>query len=206
MMKIAGSESGSGSIIQRHGSADPDPHQSVMDPLHWFKTICVMYLVRKRWKSKEKNRNYLWIMTNDQGRKRFWFRPKKFQTISCLCTGTFKLLSGFRKLFLFQFWAWSICDCMWQVTWGPTMRSVFHPPGRRWRHPWRRSFTTSSSSLRYPDPTFWIRISYLLTLTRSNPDPTYKEPYQTYKIGSVLFLMSDVGGYNASFGTIKLYG
>jgi hypothetical protein len=31
MTKIAGS--GSGSISQRHGSADPDPHQNVMDPL-----------------------------------------------------------------------------------------------------------------------------------------------------------------------------
>jgi hypothetical protein len=35
-MKIAGSESGSVSISQRHGSADPDPHQYVMDPQHWF--------------------------------------------------------------------------------------------------------------------------------------------------------------------------
>ncbi len=36
MMKIegSGSESGSGSISQRHGSADPDPHQNVMDPEH----------------------------------------------------------------------------------------------------------------------------------------------------------------------------
>jgi hypothetical protein len=33
MKKIAGS--GSGSISQRHGSADPDPHQNVMDPQHW---------------------------------------------------------------------------------------------------------------------------------------------------------------------------
>jgi hypothetical protein len=34
MTKIAGSgsEPGSGSISQRHGSADPDPHQNVMDP------------------------------------------------------------------------------------------------------------------------------------------------------------------------------
>ncbi len=34
MTKIAGS----GSIIQKHGSAgpDPDPHQNVMDPQHWF--------------------------------------------------------------------------------------------------------------------------------------------------------------------------
>jgi hypothetical protein len=31
VMKIAGS----GSISQRHGSADPDPHQNVMDPQHW---------------------------------------------------------------------------------------------------------------------------------------------------------------------------
>jgi hypothetical protein len=29
-MQIAGSESGS--ISQRHGSADPDPYQNVMDP------------------------------------------------------------------------------------------------------------------------------------------------------------------------------
>jgi hypothetical protein len=27
---------GSGSISQRHGSADPDPHQNVMDPQHCF--------------------------------------------------------------------------------------------------------------------------------------------------------------------------
>jgi hypothetical protein len=32
----SGSESESGSISQRHGSADPDPHQNVMDPEHWF--------------------------------------------------------------------------------------------------------------------------------------------------------------------------
>jgi hypothetical protein len=32
MMKIAGS--GSGFISQRHGSADPDPQQNVMDPQH----------------------------------------------------------------------------------------------------------------------------------------------------------------------------
>ena len=38
MTKIAGSGSGceSGSISQRHGSADPDPHQNVMDPQHCF--------------------------------------------------------------------------------------------------------------------------------------------------------------------------
>jgi hypothetical protein len=38
MMKIEGSASGSesGSISQRYGSADPDPHQNVMDPQLWF--------------------------------------------------------------------------------------------------------------------------------------------------------------------------
>jgi hypothetical protein len=35
--KIAwsGSESGSGSISQRHGYAVSDPHQNIMDPRHW---------------------------------------------------------------------------------------------------------------------------------------------------------------------------
>jgi hypothetical protein len=28
--------SGSGSISQRHGSVDPDPHQYIMDPQHWL--------------------------------------------------------------------------------------------------------------------------------------------------------------------------
>jgi hypothetical protein len=39
MTKIAGSGSESGSISQRHGSADPDPdpRHNVMDPEHWFK-------------------------------------------------------------------------------------------------------------------------------------------------------------------------
>jgi hypothetical protein len=30
---------GSGSIIYRHGSADPDSYQNVMDPHHWFKAL-----------------------------------------------------------------------------------------------------------------------------------------------------------------------
>jgi hypothetical protein len=37
MMKIE--ISGSGSISQRHGSADPDPHQNVMDPEHCSQAI-----------------------------------------------------------------------------------------------------------------------------------------------------------------------
>jgi hypothetical protein len=37
-MKIEGpgSESESGSISQRHGSDEPDPHQNVMDPQHLY--------------------------------------------------------------------------------------------------------------------------------------------------------------------------
>jgi hypothetical protein len=27
---------GAGSVIERYGSADPDPHQNVTDPHHWF--------------------------------------------------------------------------------------------------------------------------------------------------------------------------
>ncbi len=47
MMKIegSGSASGSGSISQRHGSADPDPHQNVMDPEHWLEMVCRVYLM-----------------------------------------------------------------------------------------------------------------------------------------------------------------
>ncbi len=32
---------GSGSISQRHGSPDPDPHQNVMDPEHWLQGALV---------------------------------------------------------------------------------------------------------------------------------------------------------------------
>ncbi len=48
MTKIAGSgsesESGPGSISQRHGSADPDPHQNVMDPQYCFHLSVVLTL------------------------------------------------------------------------------------------------------------------------------------------------------------------
>jgi hypothetical protein len=46
MTKIArsGSRTESGSISQRHGSADPDldPHQNVMDPEHCWKPIIII--------------------------------------------------------------------------------------------------------------------------------------------------------------------
>jgi hypothetical protein len=35
MKNGVGSVVGSGSISQRYGSGDPDPHQNVMDPQHW---------------------------------------------------------------------------------------------------------------------------------------------------------------------------
>ncbi len=35
LKKGVGSGVGSGSISQRYGSADPDPHQNVTDPQHW---------------------------------------------------------------------------------------------------------------------------------------------------------------------------
>jgi hypothetical protein len=59
MTKIAGSgfesESGSGSVSQRHGSADPDsdldPHQNVMGSQQWYKafgvTICTLFTKAK---------------------------------------------------------------------------------------------------------------------------------------------------------------
>jgi hypothetical protein len=39
MTKIAGSWVGSGSISQRHGSADPDPYQNFTDPQHCFQKV-----------------------------------------------------------------------------------------------------------------------------------------------------------------------
>jgi hypothetical protein len=41
MTKKAGSGSESGSNSQRHGSADPDPPQNVMDPQHWKKQTVI---------------------------------------------------------------------------------------------------------------------------------------------------------------------
>jgi hypothetical protein len=50
MMKIEGSASGS--ISQRHGSADPDPdpHQNVMDPQHWTKGALNQHFIQFHFK------------------------------------------------------------------------------------------------------------------------------------------------------------
>jgi hypothetical protein len=52
MIKIAGS----GSISQRHGSADPDPHQNVMDPEDW-------YMFNFRVTEWEKNNHDAWTLS-----------------------------------------------------------------------------------------------------------------------------------------------
>jgi hypothetical protein len=53
MMKTEGSgirirdpDPGSGSISPRHGSADPDPHQNVMDPQHCLVVNIVLVSTR----------------------------------------------------------------------------------------------------------------------------------------------------------------
>jgi hypothetical protein len=43
-MKIERSGSASGSINQRHGSVDPDPHQNIMDPQYGF--ACIINALR----------------------------------------------------------------------------------------------------------------------------------------------------------------
>ena len=42
MTTVAGFRSGSNS--QRHGSADPDPHQNVMDPEHWSQYLLLLQI------------------------------------------------------------------------------------------------------------------------------------------------------------------
>jgi hypothetical protein len=63
MTKIAGSgsASGSGSISPRHGSADPDPHQNVMDPQHCMIYYCTLTLVNDK-----DNRYYNKMIRHDQ--------------------------------------------------------------------------------------------------------------------------------------------
>ena len=55
MTKIAGSGSESGSICQRHGSANPDLYQNVMDPQHCCREIKFQEVNGKRFIA-----NYSW--------------------------------------------------------------------------------------------------------------------------------------------------
>jgi hypothetical protein len=44
--RIHRSRAGSGSIAQRHGSADPDPYQNVTDPQHRYKARALSHINR----------------------------------------------------------------------------------------------------------------------------------------------------------------
>jgi hypothetical protein len=59
MMEIEGSGSASGPIIQRHGSADPDPdlHQNVMDPQH-----CWEEFLSRNFNKNAVQEFYLWFL------------------------------------------------------------------------------------------------------------------------------------------------
>jgi len=48
--------SGSRSIRQKHGSADPDRHPNVMDPQHWYKS----WSFSSRTKTKQYKKKHLW--------------------------------------------------------------------------------------------------------------------------------------------------
>ncbi len=61
----SGSESGSGSISQRLGSADPDPHQNVMDPEHCPPPSPISELDRRHTGRMRKKDN---LLTGEGGR------------------------------------------------------------------------------------------------------------------------------------------
>jgi hypothetical protein len=108
MMKIEGTASGSesGSISQRHGSVDPDPHKNVMDPQHWFLAFTFSKLVIS-------NRHFRWW--------KFFSDTKLIKNVWCV--------SCFRLLILHQFEAshkgrgsrnvyCSICDMKYKTNQG----------------------------------------------------------------------------------------
>ncbi len=49
---------GFGSISQRHGSADPDPHQNVLDHQHWLVERSLLQPVTPTWLKMPSNSNY----------------------------------------------------------------------------------------------------------------------------------------------------
>ncbi len=57
IMKIEGSGSASGSISQMHGSADPDPHQNVMDPQHCWQLSVPVYEVHRSRHNEKRSYN-----------------------------------------------------------------------------------------------------------------------------------------------------
>jgi hypothetical protein len=74
-MKKSGSGSESGSISQRHGSADPDPHQNVMDPQqnvmdpqHWLKeyTVLIRWIEERRSRRKLLDEEDLYVRNEEE--------------------------------------------------------------------------------------------------------------------------------------------
>jgi hypothetical protein len=68
MTKIAGPGSGSGSISQRHGSADPDqdPHQNVMDPRHCLYNIEGNLISRISLGIAGSNKFFVWLLPSHE--------------------------------------------------------------------------------------------------------------------------------------------
>jgi hypothetical protein len=74
MTKIAGS----GSISQRHGSADPDPPQNVMDPRHcWYRTCTPFFKDKMSYRSYRtvEIKAFLTILLDDG---RIWSRMRNY--------------------------------------------------------------------------------------------------------------------------------
>ncbi len=68
--------SGSGSVTQWHGSADPDPNQNVTDPQHCLKTI--KYYQRKKAVQNLRNNNNVRNATNREqygAVLKIWYMP-----------------------------------------------------------------------------------------------------------------------------------
>jgi hypothetical protein len=95
-MKIEGSASGSGSISQRHGSPNQDPHQNVMDPQHWRKEIntlsieplAVQYSFHTSIAKNENANFYSWSTTItmiDKGKNNNVFFKLKFMHVLYIC-------------------------------------------------------------------------------------------------------------------------
>ncbi len=104
MTKIEGSGSkyGSGSISQRHGSADPDPDpsQNVMDPQHWLEITGLKEIARTKKKRPEEltdEANNIDRITSGLEKTRVFF--KKTQP-----SGFFLVFLGFFGFFWVFFW------------------------------------------------------------------------------------------------------
>ncbi len=85
---------GSGSISQRHGSADPDPHQHVKDPQHWswcsiLQTGCGAHL-SSAWAWAD---HLLWVQPTPPPAR--WISVKLIVLFRQNCLRNYKKTSGF---------------------------------------------------------------------------------------------------------------